>query len=139
MAIPGSSLVDGHTMSPKQLSIFVVDDEQIIAATLTLILQSSGYLARAFFDPMRALEAARFEAPDLVISDVVMPQMSGVDLAIQLKVLCPFCKVILFSGQAQTADLLRLARELGHDFDLLSKPLHPVELLRNVKMYELGT
>jgi CheY-like chemotaxis protein len=120
----------------KQLSIFVVDDEQIIATTLTLILQNSGYLAQAFFNPLQALAAARLEAPDLVISDVVMPQLTGVELAIQIRAMCPSCKVILFSGQAQTGDLLSVARAQGHNFDLLSKPVHPVDLLRYIKEHE---
>jgi CheY-like chemotaxis protein len=123
-------------MQPKQLSIFVVDDEQIIATTLTLILQNSGYLAKAFFDPLQALAAARMEAPDLVISDVVMPQLTGVELAIQMKAMCPFCRVILFSGQAQTGDLLQNARERGHEFKLLTKPVHPVDLLAHIRNHE---
>ena len=121
----------------KQLSIFVVDDEQIIATTLTLILQNSGYLAQAFFNPLQALAAARLEAPDLVISDVVMPQLTGVELAIQIRAMCPSCKVILFSGQAQTGDLLSVAREQGHNFNLLPKPVHPADLLRYIKDHEL--
>jgi CheY-like chemotaxis protein len=114
-----------------------VDDEQIIATTLTLILQNSGYLAQAFFNPLQALAAARLEAPDLVISDVVMPQLTGVELAIRIRAMCPSCKVILFSGQAQTGDLLSVARELGHNFNLLPKPVHPTDLLRYVKDHEL--
>ena len=120
----------------QQLSIFVVDDEQIIATTLMLILQNSGYLVQAFFNPLQALAAARLDAPDLIISDVVMPQLTGVELAIQIMAMCPLCKVILFSGQAQTADLLSAARDLGHNFTLLSKPVHPVDLLRHVKNQE---
>ena len=100
----------------RQLSIFVVDHERVMATTLTLILQSSGYLAHAFFDPLQALLAARIEAPDLIISDVVMPQLTGVELAIRMKALCPFCKIILLSGQAQTLDLIRNDRDLGLDF-----------------------
>ena len=118
----------------KQLRISVVDDEQMIAQTLALILQKSGYLATAFFDPLQALDAASREAPDLLISDVVMPQLSGVDLAIRLKALCPTCQVVLFSGQAQAADLLGNARLQGHHFDLLSKPIHPTELLRHLEL-----
>ncbi len=121
----------------KQLSIFVVDDEQVIATTLTLILQNSGYLAQAFFNPLQALAAARLEAPDLVISDVVMPQLTGVELAIQIRAMCPSCKVILFSGQAETGDLLSVAREHGHNFSLLPKPVHPVDLLRYIEDHEL--
>ena len=71
--------------------------------------------------------------PDLLISDVVMPQLSGIDLAIRVKEQCPACKVLLFSGQAQTADLLEVARIQGHDFELLAKPIHPADLLARIK------
>jgi len=117
----------------KRLRVFIVDDEQIIAQTLAMILEQSGYAATAFFDPLQALLAASLNAPDLLISDVVMPQLSGIDLAIQMQILCPQCKVLLFSGQAETGDLLRAARAQGHDFNLLSKPVHPTDLLRRIR------
>jgi len=113
--------------------VFVVDDEQVIALTLTTILKQSGFDATAFNSPIEALEKAREESPDLVISDVVMPGMSGVELAIQLQALCPNCKILLFSGQAATADLLSAARKSGHNFELLSKPIHPTDLLRSIQ------
>jgi DNA-binding NtrC family response regulator len=113
--------------------IFIVDDEWIIAQTLAIILQHSGFSARFFNNPLEALSAAKLTAPDLLISDVVMPQLSGTDLAIQMKELCPLCNVLLFSGQAQTANLLMKAREQGHNFELLSKPIHPDDLLRNIR------
>lgn len=114
--------------------IFVVDDEFVIATTLATILQRSGFEAISFTEPMKALDAAREKAPDLLISDVVMPVLSGVDLAIKIKTECPGCKVLLFSGQAATADLLDAARRDGHDFELLSKPIHPSEFLLKVKL-----
>ena len=124
-------------MGDKKLRhIFVVDDERIIAETLTTILQNSGFSARAFFNPLDALAAAESATPDLLISDVVMPQISGIELAIQLTKLCPECKVLLFSGQAQTADLLLNARQQGHDFSLLSKPIHPSDLLKQIRAQE---
>jgi CheY-like chemotaxis protein len=113
--------------------IFVVDDENIIASTLATILQKSGFSATAFTNPFDALESARANAPDLLISDVMMPQLSGIDLAIRMKIECPGCKVLLFSGQAGTADLLEAARIQGHDFHLLSKPVHPTDLLNGIK------
>jgi len=113
--------------------VFVVDDEQVIALTLTTILKQSGFDATAFNSPIEALEKAREESPDLIISDVVMPGMSGVELAIQLQALCPNCKILLFSGQAATADLLSAARKSGHNFELLSKPIHPTDLLRSIQ------
>jgi DNA-binding NtrC family response regulator len=117
----------------KRLRVFVVDDEQIIALTLATILNRSGFVATAFFGPLEALTTARSSVPDLLISDVVMPELSGIDLAIKLRSICPGCKVLLFSGQAATADLLTSARERGHDFTLLSKPIHPTDLLAAIE------
>ncbi|MBB5060460.1 CheY-like chemotaxis protein [Granulicella aggregans] len=113
--------------------VFVVDDEIVIAETLVTILKRCGFEATSFNDPLKALANAEVGAPDMLISDVVMPQISGVELAIRLKALCPSCKILLFSGQAQTANLLEKARELGHDFNLLTKPVHPRELLRQIR------
>lgn len=117
-----------------QPSVFVVDDEEVIASSLAMILRfHGGFRARAFTKPLEALEAARLEAPDLLITDVVMPQLSGIDLAIQVSELCPDCKVLLFSGQAATAHLLQAARVNGHDFELLAKPVGPADLLAKIR------
>ena len=113
--------------------IFVVDDEKIIAESLALILRKHGYSARFFLNPLEVLQAALLEAPDLLISDVMMPQLSGIDLAIRMREQCPGCKILLFSGQAGTADLLGVARAQGHDFHLLSKPIPPSELLHRIR------
>ena len=64
-----------------------------------------GFYATAFTHPLAALQAARLEAPDLLISDVVMPELSGIDPAIQVKQRCPDCKVLLFSGRAGTRNI----------------------------------
>jgi DNA-binding response OmpR family regulator len=113
--------------------VFIVDDEPTIASTLTTILKVNGYDARCFTNPVEALEAAPAVQPDLLISDVVMPEMSGIDLAVRLKQECPTCKVLLFSGQAATADLLETARQQGHHFQLISKPIHPTNLLARIR------
>ncbi len=117
--------------------VFVVDDERTIAETLALILSRNGFSAIFFVDPVAALQAARIDAPDLVISDVMMPQMSGVDLAIQITGQLPACKILLFSGQAATLDLLQEARAQGHDFHLLAKPVHPSDLLKKMRGQDL--
>jgi DNA-binding NtrC family response regulator len=113
--------------------VFVVDDEFIIASTLATILQRNGLDALSFTDPLEALSAADEQAPDLLITDVVMPTLSGIDLAIRVRERSPQCKVLLFSGQAATANLLEAARANGHDFELLSKPIHPTDLLRKIR------
>jgi CheY-like chemotaxis protein len=112
--------------------IFVVDDEHVIASSLAAILQNNGFSARFFTSPLEALAAARFKAPDLLISDVAMLGISGIELAIRMRAQYPTCKIILFSGHAATTDLLEHARTLGHDFNLLLKPLPPAELLFEV-------
>ena len=113
--------------------IFVVDDELIIASTLATILRMNGFDALSFTHPHEALQAAREKAPNLLISDVIMPGISGIDLAILILKLSPTCKILLFSGQAATANLLQSARERGHDFEVLSKPIHPAEFLQKIK------
>lgn len=112
--------------------VLVVDDERVIADTLSMILEKNGFVALAAYDGISALEIATKVPPKLLISDVVMPNMSGIDLAIAIGHAVPDCKVILFSGQASTADLLAAARLAGHDFVTLTKPVHPTEMLARV-------
>src|ERR1035437_2166483 len=109
--------------------IFVVDDEKCIADTLVAILRNSGYEALAFYDAQSALEQVESFSPELVISDVVMPGMNGVEMAVLIRERHPACRVLLFSGQAATAELLEGARRRGYDFELLAKPVHPTVLL----------
>jgi CheY-like chemotaxis protein len=120
-------------MHQSRKRVFVVDDEPVIATTLAYILCQEGYDALSFVDPEQALEAFRLRCPDLLISDFMMPRLTGVDLAIQASALCQRCRVLLFSGQAGTNDLLNSAREQGHEFQLLSKPVPPPHLIQLVK------
>jgi DNA-binding response OmpR family regulator len=117
---------------PAGLLVFVVDDELSIASTLTLILKSQGYRAKFFTDPATALEAAASEMPDLLITDAIMPGLSGIELAIQVTMRCPECKVFLLSGQAPAKDQLALAREKGLELEVLHKPVHPSVLLGRI-------
>jgi DNA-binding response OmpR family regulator len=112
--------------------VFVVDDEHVIAFTLAAILNMHGFSAEPFTRPLEALAASRSDIPDLLISDVAMPGFSGIDLAIQMRAQHPKCKILLFSGQAATLDLLADARNQGHDFHLLQKPVHPSDLLAEI-------
>ena len=120
-------------MSPGPATrIFVVDDEPVIASTLAAILQMNGFSARFFTNPLDALAAARSKAPDVVISDVTMPGISGVDFAIKMRALFPQCKILLFSGNPASLSLLEDARTQGHDFPLLVKPVLPDEFLLEI-------
>jgi hypothetical protein len=58
--------------------------------------------------------------------------ISGIDLAIQMRAQYPSCKILLFSGQAATLDLFEGARARGYDFRLLQEPVSPSEFLSEI-------
>jgi CheY-like chemotaxis protein len=118
--------------SNRRPVVLIVDDERVIADTLSIILKKNGFATLTVYDGKAALELAKAELPDLLISDVVMPGMSGIELAIALTQNVPECKILLFSGQAATVDLLAKAREMGHNFTTLAKPVHPKDMLRRI-------
>jgi CheY-like chemotaxis protein len=113
--------------------VFVVDDEQLISTTLASILEDSGFVAMAFVDPLEALRAAEIRCPDVLLTDVVMPQLNGISLGIQFKAMYPDCHILLFSGQTTTGDLLKDANSKGHHFEVLAKPIHPRNLLESIR------
>jgi len=109
--------------------VLVVDDESIIADSLVMILQRSGMEAAAAYSGEAAVEMVMGFAPDAVICDVILRGMTGIETAIEIGRMLPACRVILFSGQAATADLVRTSHAAGHDFEILAKPVHPKKLL----------
>jgi CheY-like chemotaxis protein len=113
--------------------VLVVDDERVIADTLATILNQNGFDASAVYTGTAAVDSARSSRPDLVISDVIMQDMNGIEAAIRIRKMLPACKILLFSGQAATADLLEKARAQGHQFEILAKPVHPQDLLAKLK------
>ncbi len=110
-------------------SIFVVDDDLAIAKMLSVILQMNLFNATAYGCPLEALAAARESAPDYCISDIAMPAMSGIELAIKIRQEMPMCKVLLFSGEDSSSELVKNAVAQGHRFDLVQKPIRPEHLI----------
>ena len=113
--------------------VLVVDDERVIADTLAMILNQSGFEARAVYSGERAVELAASFRPDMLITDVIMADLNGIDAAIMIRALLPNIKILLFSGQAATADLLEKARAKGYEFEILAKPVHPQDLLSRLQ------
>lgn len=118
---------------PSKPRVLVVDDERVIADTLATILNQNGFEASAVYTGAEAVARARTSRPDLVISDVIMQDMNGIEAAIRIRQTLPGCKILLFSGQAATADLLEKARAQGHEFEILAKPVHPQDLLAKLR------
>src|SRR5271154_40986 len=120
------------TPTPKS-RVLVADDEQVIANTLAIILNQAGFEARAVYSGEKAVESLDSFQPDMLISDVIMTGMTGIEAAIATRQKMPNCKILLFSGQAATADLLEKARAEGHEFEILAKPVHPTDLLAKLR------
>ena len=76
---------------------------------------------------------AQILKPDMLISDVIMTDLNGIDAAIQIRAMLPSLQDSFFSGQAATADLLDRARVQGHEFEILAKPVHPQDLLARLR------
>jgi DNA-binding NtrC family response regulator len=111
------------------MKIIVVDDEPIIADTLVDILNGEGYEAVAVSDGASAIKWAHMIEPDVVISDVIMPNINGIDTAKEILKIRPQCRIILFSGQAASMELLEEANRAGFQFEVLPKPINPDRLL----------
>jgi DNA-binding NtrC family response regulator len=118
--------------------ILVVDGESVAADTLAEVLRRNGYAAETAYDGNGALQKVLLSPPELVITDVSLPGMSGVQLAITLKRVYPDCKILLYSGQTSTPELIRSPHCAPYDFTLLSKPVRPKDLLALVE-HRLGT
>jgi CheY-like chemotaxis protein len=114
------------------VKIIVVDDEPIIADTLVNILAGEGHDALAVSQGDSAVKWAKMMLPDAVISDVIMPGMDGVETAKAIMKFLPTCRIILFSGQAASVDLLSKARAEGYEFEVLAKPINPEKLLEKL-------
>jgi DNA-binding response OmpR family regulator len=117
----------------KRTVALVVDDEIAIAKTLAAILNRAGFDAQPLFSGEEAVESLAAVQPDLLITDVVMGCMNGIELAIIVRNKLPNCKILLLSGQVVTTDLLETARTQGYEFDILAKPIHPTHLLAKLR------
>lgn len=119
--------------TPAKPKVLVADDERVIADTLAIILNQSGFDAKAVYSGEAAVETSESWRPNMLISDVIMADLNGIDAAIRIREKLPSCKILLFSGQAATADLLDQAARAGHQFEILAKPVHPQDLLAKLR------
>lgn len=117
------------TLNTPKPKILVVDDEHVIADTLVLILKNKGYDALAVYSGKAAIEAAEAWRPELVLSDIVLPDINGIDASVCIATFLPDSKFLFFSGNLTTEDLLLDYRSRGQQFEALAKPIHPTDLL----------
>ena len=115
-------------------TVLIADDEEVIANSLAMILSKSGFEAHAVYSGEKALEMVQVLKPDILISDVVMSGITGIETGNQNTSDFAIFKILLFSGQAATANLLeKSACRPGHEFEILIKPVHPADLLARIR------
>jgi len=118
--------------SPEKSSkprVLIADDEKVIADTLAMILNHGGFEALSVYSCLRALELAPSFRPNMLISDVIMSDLNGIEAAVRIKKLLPDIRVFLLSGQTATAELLEKENAANYGFEVLTKPVHPQDLI----------
>lgn len=118
-------------MQPTASKVLLVDDEQDILDVLSEWLTLSGYQVQTASDGMKAIALAKQERFDLVISDLHMPGVTGLQLLAMLKALDPTVTIIILTGQGTMQDAIAALRE-GRAFDFLQKPLNDFQHLNRV-------
>lgn len=118
-----------------KLKVLVVDDQKDIADSLASILTLNGYSASAVYTGTEAVKLARTLRPHLLLADVLMPDMDGVETAKRIRRFLPRCKVLLISGSMKSSQMWESARRHGFDFDFVMKPVAPEELLNKLQAY----
>ncbi|HTX42811.1 MAG TPA: response regulator [Acidobacteriaceae bacterium] len=118
---------------PERLRILVADDERVIADTLALILNQHGYESVPVYGGRQAVEKAKRWSPDLFLADVNMPELNGIQAAIEICEIFPHCQVLLFSGEPDSRILVRDANMNSLKCEFLEKPIPPVDLLSRIR------
>jgi DNA-binding response OmpR family regulator len=110
--------------------ILVVDDDRKTADLVRLYLERAGYSVRVAHDGERALELVGEQRPDLLVLDLMLPKVDGVDVCLALRAVDPV-PIIMLTARTTEADKLA-GLETGAD-DYVTKPFSPRELVARVK------
>jgi DNA-binding response OmpR family regulator len=122
---------EAEARASKRTRILIVEDEPAMVAGLTDNFEFEGYDVISADNGVSGLERALAEDPDLVVLDVMMPRMSGLDVCKQLKAKRPAIPIIMLTARGQEIDKV-VGLELGAD-DYVTKPFSIRELMARVK------
>ena len=131
MSTPQSVTEKERAGGPKMTRILIVEDEPAMVSGLRDNFEFEGYEVITAADGVEGLGRALKDSPDLVVLDVMMPRMSGLDVCKQLKVKKPAMPIIMLTARGQEVDKV-VGLELGAD-DYVTKPFSIRELLARVK------
>src|SRR5206468_1200096 len=122
---------DAEESARRKKRILIVEDEPAMVAGLRDNFEYEGYEVISAGDGVEGLEAALNRNPDLVVLDVMMPRLSGLDVCKQLKMKRPSLPIIMLTARGQEIDKV-VGLELGAD-DYVTKPFSIRELMARVK------
>ena len=129
---PGWSAPEATVPMPDQTSILLVDDDMMVAGLVSLMLQSGGYSVRTAGNGREALETHGETPADLIITDIEMPDMNGLDLIRELRKSSPETRIIGFSAGSDGKRNLAAAAEAGANATV-AKPVNLQVLLDEVE------
>ena len=116
----------------RPVTILIVEDDSSVRELAVIILRNCGYQVQESSNAFEALRLIKRNPKyDLVVTDVIMPQMSGKELYDQIKSQLPQTKVLLMSGY--TDDALAHHGVLDEGLSFLEKPFSPLQLTRKVR------
>lgn len=137
MTTPKAKLAEsGADCYGGQPHTLVIDDDKAVADTLAMVLNTDGFEARAVYSGEAGVELARSLEFEFLVTGFEMPQMNGIEAAIQIRDLLPKCKVLLVSGDNDSSALLEEALSRGYKFEILPKPVHPLVLFQALRSAE---
>ena len=109
--------------------ILVIEDDPAMRRAACRVLEGAGHAVTAYKNGRGAIEHIEKEAPDLLITDIFMPEVEGLETIRRARALCPAMPIIAISGFAlDSADYLKVAEKFGAVASL-KKPFRPAELL----------
>lgn len=113
--------------------ILIVDDDRLVADTLSLVFRINGFESEARYSAAEGLDLARSFSPALLLTDVTMPGESGLDLADAMQREVPGCKLLMLTAyESNTHDVERHGARTRRKIRMLYKPVHPDILMREV-------
>jgi CheY-like chemotaxis protein len=124
-------VVKGHVIMAK---ILVIDDDLLVRNTISKILRNGGFEVTLAEDGVRGLASFRRDRPDLIITDIIMPEKEGIETILEIRKEHPAAKIIAVSGGGRVgnADFLAMAKSLGA-VAVIAKPFRSEELIDHVR------
>lgn len=110
--------------------ILIIDDDIAVRETISQLLEDDGHVVFVAEDGRRGLKAFRSEQPDLVVTDIIMPEKEGIQTIIEIRTERPDAKIIAISGGGRigNTDFLKIARQIGAR-EIMTKPFEPDDFL----------